>query len=87
MRCLVCRQIIKSGEHVLYGAAAICSGTGEFDFDHISSQNDFEGAIHLSCLESPVVTTRTPNTETHEVVVEESDSIITRSNALDLLEI
>ncbi|RLC88997.1 MAG: hypothetical protein DRJ03_00105 [Chloroflexi bacterium] len=82
MKCLVCRQKIKPGQYVLVGAAALCSGPGEDDFDHVEAENDLEGVVHLSCLESPAEAARTPDTAAPGPVEEES--AVQRSDALAL---
>lgn len=83
MKCLVCLQEIQPGDSVLYGAAAIYSGPGEYDFDHIEAQSDLEGVVHLFCLDRPGEIAETPNTGAHEPVQEES-GVVTRSDALSL---
>lgn len=87
MKCLVCSQIVEPGEQVFWGTQIVYKGPGESDFDYFEGSGGLVGAVHLFCLESSVEVSRMPNTVVPLLVLAESESVVERSNALELFEV
>ncbi len=85
MKCLICHAGIMRGQYVLLGSAAVYSGPGEDDFDHIQDENDLEGVVHISCLQKPVGAITTPIKAISEPIVEEP--IVQREDALAIFDL
>lgn len=90
MECLVCRQTIHPGERIFAGTEGVCCVDSDWegcclDLGYSGGSGELSGVIHLSCLESPVVVTATPNMASPELVEEEL--VVRRSDALSLLDI
>lgn len=84
MECLVCSQPIEPGEQVFWGTQIVYLGPGESDFNYFEGSGGLSGAVHLFCLESPAAITRMPNTVVPLLVSVEPESVVERSNSLEL---
>jgi hypothetical protein len=79
MECLVCHQKIKSGEQIFFGSQMRCCGFGEYDCSYSGALDELVGALHLSCLKSPIAVIPEP--------AEESELVVQRSNALGMFDL
>jgi len=83
MECMICHQRIESGERILWVSPVMFHGPEDGDVSYVEPSDDFQPAIHQSCLGKSTAAAETLDRGVSETT--EKESVVSRSDALSLL--